>query len=228
LAEQQPGLELAIDTYARAVEQRPDHPSSHRKYAYALLKAGRHEQAWEAIMASLEQEYPGGRFLGVDQILREDAGLIGAAYLRAEPAQASTIRVRAKKANVRLDTSPSTRFVLSWETDANDVDFHIYDKRRGHAYFSSPELRSGGQLYADVTTGFGPECFTIEGKPTAFPYTLQAHYYARGPMGYGMGRVQIIEHDGKGGLLFDEQPFVIMKDGVYVDLGVYDKPLSQR
>ena len=29
----------------------------------------------------------------------------------------------------------------------------------------------------------------------AYPYTLQAHYYARGPMGYGMGTVQVVRHD---------------------------------
>ena len=49
-------------------------------------------------------------------------------------------------------------------------------------------------LYADVTTG--PECFAIFDKPTAYPYKLQAHYYSRGPMGYGMGKLEIIEHDG--------------------------------
>ena len=38
-------------------------------------------------------------------------------------------------------------------------------------------------------------------------------------MGYGMGKLQIIEHDGKGGLRFDERPFVIMEDGAFVDLG---------
>ena len=38
-------------------------------------------------------------------------------------------------------------------------------------------------------------------------------------MGYGMGKLQIIEHDGQGGLRFEERPFVVMDDGAYVDLG---------
>ena len=38
-------------------------------------------------------------------------------------------------------------------------------------------------------------------------------------MGYGMGKLQTIEHDGEGGLKFNEHPFVVMKDGAYVDLG---------
>jgi len=82
-------------------------------------------------------------------------------------------------------------------------------------------LPSGGELYADVTTGYGPECFTIRNPAAerAYPYRLQAHYYSRGPMGYGMGKLQVIEHDGRGGLRFDERPFVIMHDGAFVELG---------
>ena len=39
-------------------------------------------------------------------------------------------------------------------------------------------------------------------------------------MGYGMGKLQIIEHDGKGGLRFEERPFLVMVDHAYVDMGV--------
>src|SRR5262249_20899937 len=110
----------------------------------------------------------------------------------------------------------------------NDVDFHIYDARGGHAYFGSKQLPSGGELYADVTTGYGPECFTIRNAPSAraYPYTLQAHYYSRGPMGYGMGKLEIIDHDGKGGLKSEERPFVVMKDRAYIDMGRVDKSKS--
>ena len=111
---------------------------------------------------------------------------------------------------------------MNWETDANDVDFHITDSKGGHAYYSSKVLPSGGELYADVTTGYGPECFTIrlpKGKRAA-PYTLQAHYYSIGPMGAGMGKLEIIEHDGKGGLTFEQRSYVVMVNQAYVDLGV--------
>jgi len=68
-----------------------------------------------------------------------------------------------------------------------------------------------------VTTGYGPECFTIRGgeRERQYPYTLQAHYYSRGPMGYGMGKLEIIEHDGHGNLTFKERPFVVMADRAF-------------
>jgi hypothetical protein len=220
------GLGLAVDTFRLAVEQRADHPSSHRLYAFALLRAGRPAEAFAAALVGARTSYPSGRFAGVQRILGEDLRLIAAAWLAQKPGEAEAIRAQLDAAGVVPDTTPSLRFVLNWETDANDVDFHIYDGKGGHAYFSSRGLASGGELYADVTTGYGPECFTVPGVASAYPYDLQGHYYSRGPMGYGMGKLEIIEHDGKGGLVFAENPFAIMKDSAYVDLGRLEAPLS--
>jgi hypothetical protein len=214
-------LDLAIDTYQQARKQRPDHPSSHRLLAFALLKKGKPDKAFRVLSEALARRYPGGRFRGVDGVLREDLGLAAAAWARAEPARAEDIAERLEAAGGHPEHEASLRFVLTWETDANDVDLHVYDASGAHAYYSEPQLPGGGRLYADVTTGYGPECFTIrktrsERSPS---YRLQAHYYARGPMGYGMGKVQVIEHDGRGGLTFQERPFVVMNDRAYVSLG---------
>jgi tetratricopeptide (TPR) repeat protein len=215
---------LAADSFAKAADQRADHPASHRLLAFMLLRLGEPARAFTAIEKGAAQRYPSGRFLGVDRILREDAGLVGAAWLKAEPAKRGDITQRLQKLGAKLEDQPSLRFVLNWETDANDVDFHIVDGKRGHAWYSNRELQSGGELYADVTTGYGPECFTIRNPPAAraFPYQLMAHYYSRGPMGYGMGKLEIIDHDGKGGLKFIERPYVVMVDRAFLDLGTVD------
>jgi tetratricopeptide (TPR) repeat protein len=220
------GLDLAVDTFRKAVAQRPDHPASHRFLAYALVRSGRPAEAFDAIEVGLRRGYPGGRFEGVPWILLDDVGLIAAAWIRKEPAKRGDIAKRVRALGAKLPTGPSLRFVLTWETDANDVDFHIYDGRRGHAYYGRKALRSGGELYADVTTGYGPECFAIEGRPRAYPYRLGAHYYSRGPMGYGMGSLQVVEHDGSGGLKFDDRPFVVMTDKAFVKLGTVTGPLK--
>jgi tetratricopeptide (TPR) repeat protein len=217
-------LLLAVDTYRKAAEQRPDHPASHRLLAFALLKAGKHAEAFDAITAGVAQRFPSGRFEGAEQILREDMGLIAAAWIKADPKKADVIMGRVKALGGKLETAPSLRFILNWETDANDVDFHIYDGKGHHAFYSQRKLPDGGgELYADVTTGYGPECFTIRKSERAYPYKLQAHYYSRGPMGYGMGKVQIVEHDGKGGLRIEERPFVVMQDSAFVELGTVTK-----
>jgi hypothetical protein len=42
-------------------------------------------------------------------------------------------------------------------------------------------------------------------------------------MGYGMGKLEIIEHDGHGGLTFVERPYVVMQDHAFVDLGTVER-----
>ncbi|MFO0664189.1 MAG: VIT domain-containing protein [Polyangiaceae bacterium] len=221
---------LAHDAFVGAAEQRPDHPASHRLLAYSLLRQGRYAEAFAAIEKGVNRKYPDGRFLGAARILREDMALIAAAWAAAEPAKRPEIEKRLSALGITWENEPSVRFVLVWETDANDVDFHIRDAKGGHAYYGHMDLPSGGSLYADVITGYGPECFAIRGPVSnrAYPYRLSAHYFARGPMGYGMGKLQIVEHDGKGGLAFDERPFVIQADHAMVDLGTVKGPLAVK
>lgn len=219
---------LAVDTYRRAVEQRPDHPSAHRLLAYALVRTSQHAEAFEVLRAALARGFPGNRFPGVERILREDLGLIAAAWLRVDATQKDPVLRVLAEHDAKLPTKPSLRFVLNWETDANDVDFHIHDGLGGHAYYVKKKLPSGGELYADITTGYGPECFAIEGKARAYPYILEAHYFARGPMGYGMGKLQVLEHDGQGTLRFRDHPFVIMRDKAFVSLAKVERPLLEE
>jgi tetratricopeptide (TPR) repeat protein len=217
---------LVVDNYKKAVASRPDHPAGHRMLAYALLRAGHFEEAFEAIVAGFVRPYPGGRFAGVRRVLADDVGIVAAVLVKERPDRRAEVERRLAEFGLAIPKRPSLRFVLTWETDANDVDFHIRDGRKGHAFFRNPRLRSGGELYADVTTGYGPECFTIEGKATAYPYRLQAHYYSKGPMGYGMGKLEIIEFDGAGSIKVEERPFVVMTDRAFVDLGVVTGPLK--
>ena len=58
----------------------------------------------------------------------------------------------------------------------------------------------------------GEQKFNYAGKGAA-PYKLRVHYYRRGPMGYGMGTVQVVGHDGKGGITVEPRPFVVMVSG---------------
>ena len=212
---------LIIDTYRRAVEQRPDHLTGHRLLAYALVRDGQYAAAFAAILDGIDRSYPVNRFAGAERVLAEDVGMIGAAYLAHVPGKRDEVIAQLDRRGIALPTRPSTRFILYWETDGNDVDFHIRDARGGHAWYSHRQLGSGGELYADITTGYGPECFAIPGTPHAGPYRLSINYFSQGPMGYGMGVLQVQTFDGRGNLGFEDRPYVIMTDQAFVDLGTY-------
>ena len=213
--------DLVIDTYRRAVADRPDHLTGHRLLAYALVRSQHPAEAFAEILAAIDQPYRNDSYLGGMRVLGDDAGMIGANLVAAQPAKRAEVEKELAKRGLRLATEASTRFILYWETDANDVDFHIQDAHGGHAFFGHKPLASGGELYADITTGYGPECFAIPGTPKAGPYRLSINYYSQGPMGYGMGLLEIQKFDGKGGLAFEDRPYVIMNDHAFVDLGKF-------
>jgi hypothetical protein len=212
------GRALAVDTYRRAVADRPDQISGHRLLAYALVRSNDLAGAFDAILKGVDQKHRDDGYLGVDRVLRRDARMIAAAYL-AGGGDRTTIEKALAKRGLTPFTGRSTRVLLYWETDANDVDLHVRDAHGGHSWYSHLPLESGGELYADVTTGYGPECFEIVGTPAAGPYQLGVHYYRQGPMGYGMGLLQIVRFDGRA-FAFDDRPYVIMQDEAYVSLGL--------
>ncbi len=213
------GQSLATDSYTKAVAQRPDHLTGHRLLAYGLVRLGKYAEAFTAAEKGVKRNYPSGRFAGGKRALRDDLGMIGAAWAKHAPTKRAHIVQRLSALKLTIANRPSTRFIMTWETDANDVDFHIYDAKGGHASYNNKRLASGGELFADVTNGYGPEVFAIDGPATAGPYRVKIHYYSRGPMGYGMGRLEILKHDGKGGLRSEFRPYVVMTDSSYVNLG---------
>lgn len=212
------GHRLALDSYAKARQQRPDHLTGYRLEAYALAKQGRLDAAVELLLSAFGSDSRIQRAALSSEVLRHDVSLLAAAWAQAAPKEATRIRQLISRVGVGIATQATVSFVLSWETDANDVDLHVLDGRGGHAYYAARGLPSGGNLLEDVTRGYGPELFVVP-DAGAFPYELGVHYYSRGPMGYGMGRVEIIRHDGRGGLQIEIRPFVIMNDGAKVSLG---------
>ncbi len=201
------GQELAADTFTKAMISRPDHPSSHRLVAFAELRLGHYQEAFERLLKGLRRVYPGGRFAGYDAVLRGDLALVGAAWAAQEPGQRGYIQAQLRQFGLSIDDQPSTRMVLTWETDATNVDLVVK---------GAP---SNGRLLANVTTGYGPECFVVPG--TAPKLDMAVQYSAKGPMGYGMGKVEVIRHDGRGRLNFVEKPYVVMNDQAYLELGTF-------
>ena len=202
---------IAIDAYRRAVAERPDQATGYRLIAYALVRADRTDEALEVLLAGAKTT----TVLAVLQVFGEDRVIIEAAIAAKHPERRAAL---LGKTPALLATMPSVRFILTWETDANDVDLHVRDRDSNEASYRQPALVSGGKLTADLTDGDGPEQFTIV-DPRAFPYQLSVHYYNKGPMGVGLGTVQVIRHDGQGGITVEDRPFVIQNDHAMIELG---------
>ncbi len=212
---------LVVDSYGRALRKQSDDPSSHRLLGYALLRSGYYREALETLVSGFAWASADERSQTMARVLYDDIGLVGAAWIAARPADEEFVRRYLEVQEVALASEPSLRFVLTWDTPISDVDLHVRDGDGRHAFYKNRGLRSGGLLYGDVAAGRGIEAFVIDGEAQGFPYNLQVDYFTLDPLlGYGMGKVEIIEHDGKGGLTFDQRPFVVSRDGANVDLGL--------
>ena len=215
---------LVIDSYARALEQDPEDPTTHRLYALAQLRAGEYSVAFDTLVDGVAWAKASRQYRSAVRIMREDLSLVGAAWLRAAPQERDYILRALEVQGVPLAREPSMRFVLTWETDASDVDLAVRDGDGNYASHRHPTLATGGALYDDVQEGHGLEAFVIEGEPAAYPYNVEVEYYTTGVLGFGMGKLQIITHDGDGLLRFDERPFLVTRDRARLDLGLVTKP----
>lgn len=203
-----PGRALAIDSYAKAVAQRPDQLNGHRLLAWALAKDGQLEQAFDVLTTAIATPIPTSRFRGVRELLIEDRELLVAAVLAQPGGPDPSFAERIREAGVRPASTPSLRLVASWETDATDVDILV-----------DPIGRGDGSRHADVRTGFGPEAWIARGDRRPEAVNARVRYFNRGAMGYALGTVSAIDHDGAGLLRFREVPFVLMEGSGSVDLG---------
>jgi uncharacterized protein YfaP (DUF2135 family) len=71
------------------------------------------------------------------------------------------------------------RVLLSWDTDATDVDLHVVGPTGEHTYYGDRVAPSGGALDIDVTTGFGPEIYANPSPPEGV-YHVYVNYYGAG------------------------------------------------
>ena len=209
---------LRIDVLERAVALRPDQPTGYRMLAYALLAAGQSQAALDVLCRALDRigSEPRGRFARARPLLENDAGLIAAALLAADPSRVRAVVVQLDRYGVLVPMEPSLEAVLSWESDASNLDLYLV---AGTGTGFSGHLPAGADVGPNVTDGFGPERVAVNGAPAGRGYHLWVQYTARGMAGAAMGQVQIIEHDGLGHLRVETRPFVALRQGARVNLG---------
>jgi hypothetical protein len=211
------GLALALDGYARAAADRPDHLHGLRMWAWALARTGDLEGGFAILERALATH--ARHAADVSPALAADVVVLAAVIAAADATRRPALEARVTELGLAWAATSTTRAFLSWETDANDVDFHIMDRAGGHAWYSARELATGGVLLGDVTRGYGPEVF-VQGPADAGPLRLAAHYYSRGPMGIGLGTLQVIHHDAAAGTVRVElRPYALQRDDAVVDLG---------
>lgn len=75
------------------------------------------------------------------------------------------------------DTPPiALKVYLFWDTDDTDLDLHVIEPDKTECYYGNKDTKLGGTLDVDVTTGYGPEIYTMV-FPAKGLYEVFIHYY---------------------------------------------------
>ncbi|MBS2017518.1 MAG: OmpA family protein [Deltaproteobacteria bacterium] len=205
-----PAMELALESYARVVRERPEQPSSHYLLAHGQARDGRLEDAIQTLLIALSHDFDRTRYPSAAEALKSELALFAAAAARGKaPADREAIVAKVKRHVSELPTKPSTTLGLTWETDESDLDLRLIDDKM---------LRK--TAVPDLRNGFGPE--TIELGPSdtwARAARVEVHQVVRGPTGFAIGKVGVTRHDGAGGLVFEDRPFVVVTNGASALLG---------
>ncbi len=90
--------------------------------------------------------------------------------------------------------SKDIKVLLTWDT-RTDIDLWVIDPQGNKCYYGARSTPLGGNLDTDVTTGYGPETFTMA-KALPGTYSVQVQYYNSGNNPVTRVKVYVILYEG--------------------------------
>ena len=165
----------AVNLLLRVARARPYEPITYHALGQTLAEANEPELAIAFFELALAGEWD-ARFGDFHAIVALD-------YLRLlrtqadQQARAAFARERIPRLRRRLGLDDADMVItIMWNTDATDVDLHVYEPAGGHCFYRNRKTRTG-RLTADVTQGYGPEMYVAR-RSQPGRYRVTAHYYA--------------------------------------------------
>lgn len=177
------GYGLAADAFhlfRRVAAARPYEPQTYRAMAQALARLGRTDLAIAYFEVGLAGQWD-NRFGDFRKILAVDyldlLQRIAKGTEKTSVPDFAKARMSAVAQETGLSGNPDIVVMITWNTDATDVDLHVEEPSGEECYFSNRNTRSGGKLTQDVTQGYGPEMYVMNNAP-AGAYQIRANYFA--------------------------------------------------
>lgn len=161
--------DLAVPILRRVLLLAPGEPQSQRDLGLALAANGQSQAAIEALYEVGRR--PWERFPEIELIALAELNAVVANSVA--PLDTSSMDPRLLQ-NLPLDL----RATLSWDADNTDIDLWVTDPNGERAYYGHPLTRQGGSMSRDITSGYGPEEFSLR---HALPgkYTITAQFYGQ-------------------------------------------------
>lgn len=169
-------LHMAVEILERVLAMRDDEPQSHRDLALMLGERWEREHDAQDALRAMDLLYDvvlkeWERFPEIEVIALMELNRLLELARKAGVAPLERIDPRLIRF-LDLDV----RISMSWDADLTDVDLHVYEPTREHAYYGHNKTAIGGLVSRDFTQGYGPEEYVLR---RAYPgtYTIKTHYY---------------------------------------------------
>lgn len=159
--------DLAVPVFRQVLVLAPDEPQSQRDLGLALAAAKQPQAAVDALYEVARRQWP--RFPEIELITLAEMNAI----IATSPVPVDTARIDPRLLkNLPLDL----RATLSWDADNTDIDLWVTDPNGERAHYGNALSYQGGRMSKDITSGYGPEEFSLKrAKPGK--YVVQAHFY---------------------------------------------------
>ena len=159
--------ERAQEVFKRILLIRGEDQQSYRDMGLAYEKMGEPQKALDFLYLGASglhaRSHP-----GVDQTLLMEMNRQIGRYPNLDKSKIDSRLIYSMPMDLRV--------VIEWNYDNSDIDLWITDPNKERIYYGNKLSQIGGRITADVTTGFGPEEFTLK-KAVKGNYQIQVNYY---------------------------------------------------
>ncbi|MCO4770565.1 MAG: DUF2135 domain-containing protein [Deltaproteobacteria bacterium] len=174
-------LDLAITTFERIAELRPDEPQSHRDLALALADRAdlRRDEDPNDAFADYQRALNLLAKVTMDEWERfAEIELIALVELNDILPRAQELGDIVVPVDSRLveHLDMDVRIVMSWDADMTDMDLHVVEPSTEEAYYGHNRTRIGGRVSRDFTQGYGPEEYSIR-RAMKGDYTIRTKFF---------------------------------------------------
>ncbi len=155
--EQNKNYTLASSIYKRVLLLRPEDAQSYRDLALMYQEIGKNQKAFELLNTVVSDAvYKANntkKSFAMNGITKNEINNL----IQKD----NTIDKSTLDSFNEITTNYDVRVVIDWNRANTDIELHVVDPNLEDCFYRNPKTQIGGEISVDLSTGYGPEEFTL-------------------------------------------------------------------
>jgi tetratricopeptide (TPR) repeat protein len=202
---------------------RPEEPEAYFQLAEAAAKGG-HWSECEAVYRRLLRYNFDERFGPVEERARNGLADAYRAMIAQGAGPRSEIEEKLRRLTAGRLEFKDVRIVLTWKSASTDVDLWVSAPGEEKCSYQQKSTFRGGRLDKDVTTGYGPETYTLP-ETRSGKWLVEVNYYSGRVM--TEGKVEIVLFEGTDREVRRSFPFAFKSDDAGKTVRIWEGDLKE-